>query len=438
MIFPYSYAKENDNDTDECNFRALVIGETAYTTRLNGPDNDMNFMKNMLTKDDKNYQVIAQENATRDEIIELVDLAFMDATDKDVSLFYYSGHGITGAGEEYSGALQTYNYEYITVSDLADILSYVPGKVVVILDSCGSGAAISEGEDERDMHIQNDHSKVDSAVKFNEAVINAFAGHGDHGNDKAGELREDKFLVLTGSAYEENSLTTMIDGVWGAVLTRGIAGGCGLAFPGADKIGEAAADENGDEAISFSELSDFCKEYAGDRQHVLSYIGSSDIILLGEAVDKPKPDPEDPKEDNDKEIEPVHVHDLHWTTIKDATESEDGIVAYACSSCGYQEQVTYISAYNLFNVNTASKIKNAALNETVRIETDRWLSFHKMVFDALTERPDVSIDVTYLSDGYKGENEQLHIPAGIDWTTILDGQMYAGFKWTKGTELMVH
>lgn len=295
--------EQNDNTK----FRALLIGETAYSTRLNGPDNDISFMKSMLNGMKNGYDVISQQDATLDEIVNLIDFAFDGATDDDISLFYYSGHGVTGAGEYYSGALQTVDYQYLTTGDLAGLLSAVPGRVIVILDSCGSGAAITDGTDMA-QSVQSADSQQQSIVgiesssedmsalsfdaeQFNCGVINAFSsvdspiGEGSGGSSspggpqKAGEMKQTKFFVITGSAYEEKSLTTMIDGVWGGVMTRGIAFGTGYSYPEGVYSGTMPADTNGDDGISFSELAAYCKNYAGDRQNVLSY-SASPIMLF--------------------------------------------------------------------------------------------------------------------------------------------------------------
>lgn len=286
-------------------YRALLIGETAYATRLNGPDNDVRFMNALLNGISNNYDVIAQQNATLNEIVDLIDIAFEGATENDVSLFYYSGHGVTGSPEYYSGALQTVDYQYITTMDLAELLSNVPGRVIVILDSCGSGAAISDGTENTMSILSGDNSvqRLDAtgeseadgllfdADQFNNGVIQAFSrfdsvigtsSDSSSANEKtkAGELRQTKFYVITSSAYEENSLTTQVDGVWGGLLTRGIANGTGCSFPAGVYSGAMPADTNADNGISFFELASYCKQYTGDQQQVLSYSASPNYVII--------------------------------------------------------------------------------------------------------------------------------------------------------------
>ena len=66
--------------------RALLIGETDYTVRLNGPDNDVSCMNAVLSG--MGWNVTARTEATYEEIYELIDSTFSGATNDDVSLFF--------------------------------------------------------------------------------------------------------------------------------------------------------------------------------------------------------------------------------------------------------------------------------------------------------------------------------------------------------------
>ena len=127
-----------------------------------------------------------------------------------------------------------------------------------------------------------------------------------------------------------------------------------------------------------------------------------------------------------------HVHNYEWRTLKEATEDEDGEYAYVCRTCGDVRYRVPIGAYATFNINTQNKIRNAAKDATVEISTTRWISFHRMVMDALKERPDVTLKVNYLSDGYKGDPMTFTIPAGTDTGALPDENGYAGFKFLGG------
>lgn len=68
----------------------------------------------------------------------------------------------------------------------------------------------------------------------------------------------------------------------------------------------------------------------------------------------------------------------------------------------------------------------------IDIETDRWISFHKMVIEALRERPDVTLNISFLDEGYKGERYIVTIPAGADTADLIDSNGYAGFHYLGG------
>ena len=55
-----------------------------------------------------------------------------------------------------------------------------------------------------------------------------------------------------------------------------------------------------------------------------------------------------------------------------------------------------------------------------------------MVMDALAARPDVTLTVDFLSEGFKGTPMTVTIPAGYDDTSLLDANGYAGFLYLSG------
>ena len=294
------------------NYRALLIGETTYAQKLNGPENDVAAMKNILTGLQMDYEVYSQIDASKEEIIDLIDIAFSDATEDDISLFYYSGHGITGAGEYYSGAIQTVDYQYITTQDLAELLSGVSGKVIVIMDSCGSGATISDEEisvpnayslfPENNLSESNTQKNTDNEIdeifdteRFSKGIIEAFKPYylssgtaiaDKNGLGKAMELRTSKFYVLTGSAYEESSLTTNYGGYWGGIFTKGLTSCAGFTYPTSSFTGSFQGDTNDDNLLSLSECAAYCISFVDDRQHILSYPSDSDFVLFFIGEDK--------------------------------------------------------------------------------------------------------------------------------------------------------
>ena len=86
----------------------------------------------------------------------------------------------------------------------------------------------------------------------------------------------------------------------------------------------------------------------------------------------------------------------------------------------------------VFVQNTINNIVKAPLGGTVVIDTDRWYSFPKSVFDALAARPDLTLTVNYLSEGFKGDPMTFTIPAGTDVSTLPDENGFAGFTFLGG------
>lgn len=102
-------------------------------------------------------------------------------------------------------------------------------------------------------------------------------------------------------------------------------------------------------------------------------------------------------------------NDYEWDYIRTATEITDGEMRYQCRICGNVKYDVPISAYYQFNANTVDKIKNAAKETTVTVDTPLFVSFHQMVCDELIARPDVGLVVRY---SYNGKKYQMLIPAG--------------------------
>ncbi len=105
-----------------------------------------------------------------------------------------------------------------------------------------------------------------------------------------------------------------------------------------------------------------------------------------------------------------HKHVYEWYEEKQATDTEDGELVYKCKICEAIQYRVPTSAYYMFNKNTMDKIQKAAKGATVKVETDRWESFHRMVLTALEERTDVTLTIKYPDKEHK--MVELTIPAG--------------------------
>lgn len=258
-------------------YRAVLIGEENYMEVLNGPQNDVNALNNTLIGFDKmHWETNCKVNASKKDILSLIASSFAGATENDISMFYYSGHGVTGSGEYYSGALMTVDYEYITIQDLAELLSNIPGKVVVILDSCGSGAAISNHMGVNALGIEEQFD----AQQFNNQVITAFASLDNTTTAKSKELASNKFLVLTASAYEENSRTVLIDNIWGGAFTRGVTGSCGYNYNSRIWNSTMDGDMDHNNILTLQECYSFAASFASKYQNAQVYPNNSSFKLF--------------------------------------------------------------------------------------------------------------------------------------------------------------
>ncbi len=216
-------------------YRALVIGEGTFpgTDMEDLPGKrDVALMVRMLSSvrgpADTGWAVQSATDLTAEQIHDAIRSAFAGAVDGDVSLFYISTHGdqefeIGGRYSSYAGCLITYpdprydnwyDRNALTLGRLAGWLCEVPGQVIVMIDSCGSGAAIYgapgvsapaiSAEDFDGVHVIE--TPAFSPEAFDQAVVDAFrdADKGVLGPGQGAFVLENKFFVLTASAYREN------------------------------------------------------------------------------------------------------------------------------------------------------------------------------------------------------------------------------------------
>ena len=270
-------------------YRALLIGEVNFSWETaNRNKGDVTLLKNMLGTvrgpNGGSYSVTCKYDMSNSGLKSAISSTFSAADDDDVSLFFIATHGVVDvASGAYAGELlligdDSYN-EYMTLGELATCLKAVPGKVIVLLGSCGSGAAIYSSGGEHSFAVDN---SGESDAIFSEAVIRAFA-EADELQPNTGEFRESKFYVMTAAAHQESS--------WGQEGTDPynyfpyyFAAGAGSGFP---------ADANGNGTITLSEMYDYVYDnaygpyYDGSDyyyQHAQVYPTGSSYALFSAAV----------------------------------------------------------------------------------------------------------------------------------------------------------
>lgn len=127
-------------------------------------------------------------------------------------------------------------------------------------------------------------------------------------------------------------------------------------------------------------------------------------------------------------------HMMEYYITQEATPIRNSVLAYQCMRCG--EVLEYIevpnSAYSTFLKETADAVLHARSSE-VTINTDRWMSFNRDVFEAIKSRPDVTVTVNYR---YQGEMYHVTLPAGTDVDLFIDENGFCGFRYMD--EVLAH
>ena len=138
-----SFAMANRIDFEaETVRRALLIAQEnyPYPNSLSGPGKDLTRMKTTLSDI---FEVTIRKDLTAAQIPEEIAATFSGATEEDISLFYYSGHGNLSNDPETNGALVGIEYnQLVTAAQLRSALDRIPGRKIVIIDACYSGALI--------------------------------------------------------------------------------------------------------------------------------------------------------------------------------------------------------------------------------------------------------------------------------------------------------
>ena len=130
--------------------------------------------------------------------------------------------------------------------------------------------------------------------------------------------------------------------------------------------------------------------------------------------------------------DPNHIHHFKWVAIMNESESAEGTINYMCPECGKIWYFRPISAYYAFQGDVARRIEMAPEGAIVKVKTSHFINFNKQVMNALAERADVSLYVSFLDQEYKGNRVSFVIPAGEDTEALLDENGYTGFLYLGG------
>ena len=286
------------------NARALLVGQTdfdwlGYAGRNGG---DVRLMASMLNSvrspSGGAYagHITKKYNLTAAKLRTAISTAFAGADEDDVSLFFIATHGVTNISGVNAGALVMTDSGYGThgglvasdlmrLSDLAACLSKVKGRVIVIVESCGSGAAVKSNDARRAKSAGVD------ADAFSRAVVEAFSAadpgmpaeacedDGTGRRPRVADFANKKFCVLTASDIGQESYGSEQYG-WN-FFTWWLTNGIGTS-------GAMPADADRDGTATLGELYDYIAEsetmlpanYPGYEQNVQVYPAGSGYGLF--------------------------------------------------------------------------------------------------------------------------------------------------------------
>lgn len=245
------------NDTTPPKYYALLIANSKYEyfSVLNGPPKDIQAWKKLLSGLNQPWKITEKHDLTAKQIISSISSAFKGATERDICMLIYAGHGEDDT-EINPGALLGVKYDPMDDEGdfvSADRLTYAlkkacPGKVFVILESCGSGAYIYDGG-ELSWEVNG------TPEAFTRGVISAFRGADEELMSNSGEMRSKKFTVLAACEYGDSSIQLPLT----KKLEAGIFDYClitamGCKYPSGSYTGSTPADKNGDGNITLSEI----------------------------------------------------------------------------------------------------------------------------------------------------------------------------------------
>lgn len=212
--------KEEKTQDSEGKVYAVLVGIARYDNMrsLKYTDDDAYRLHAFLRSPeggalpDEQIEVLIDEAASRNEIINKLEAVAAKATKNDVIIFYFSGHGLEGSflPTDYDGG--SYVVKHQTIKDILE--SSDAKAKIVIADACHSGSFLA-------------------TRSGYETIVNAYYS--------AFKESEGGFALMLSSKGEENSIESngLRQGIFSHYLIKGLAG---------------AANTNGDEIVTIDEL----------------------------------------------------------------------------------------------------------------------------------------------------------------------------------------
>ncbi|MBO4837907.1 MAG: immunoglobulin domain-containing protein [Lachnospiraceae bacterium] len=228
-------------------YRALLIGESGFgdgTRNQCDADHMAAMLASIKGPNGRNYTSTTMYNLDAEEVRAAIQSTFAATKDFDVSLFFIATHG----NSDGDGELLMDDYGTLDFGTLADWLNqYIKGKVIVVIESCGSGSAIYEGN-------SADAKAADELLV--QKAIEAFArvDEAEMENAGVGAMRQSKFYVLAASAHHQMSWGHEGGSGSGNYFTDWLIEGIGSS-------GHMPADTNNDNYVTLNELYTYISQY---------------------------------------------------------------------------------------------------------------------------------------------------------------------------------
>ena len=247
-----SYAIRNNLDFDaDTTCRALLIGNEYRGTvdELIGTHNDVAGMEAMLSRlTGRPFVIVPRYDVKTKDFDSAISEAFAGAKAQDISLFYYSGHG-TEDGELCGNEGGNY-----TLAKLRQALDNVAGRKIVLLDSCFSGRAISDGKSKS----KAAKASGDALASFQNAVLSAFKSGSSM---RKAPFNPSEYFVITAARYDQTSLLFQLGGKeCFSLFTYYMTLSCGYDYVYDKEPTYLHADEDGNGAVSIGEIYDYIDE----------------------------------------------------------------------------------------------------------------------------------------------------------------------------------
>ena len=232
-------------------YRALLVSEENYPFQENtvrtGSKASMQAIASLLETAefaDASFVARGAEDLSKAELVAEIRSTFRNATPLDVSLIYITCHGSYEGGMSF---LELSDGSSISARDLERELRAIPGTVVVLIDSCGSGGAIGAASE-----YEN----------FAKGITGAFSG---------AAIRGSKYKVIASAGLDQDSYRIAFNadagaGIMATAFARALCDGAGWDIDRGDR-GTMGADSNYDGSITLDEL------YRYMRSRVDWYLG---------------------------------------------------------------------------------------------------------------------------------------------------------------------